>query len=80
MKGKENQRQQAEAQARAHAQKKSPPAQAAPRAPQVQSPSSNPPQAGAKSQSTSKIARPLPQRPPKATADQDDERRILVAI
>ena len=80
LKGKENQRQQAEAQARAHALKKSPPAQATPRTPQVQSPSSNPPQAGAKSQSTSKLGRPLPQKPPKATADQDDERRILVSI
>jgi hypothetical protein len=77
-----NQRHQAEAEARAHALKTSPPAraQAAPRVPQVQNPSSHPPQAGAKSQSTSKLARPLPQKPPKATADQDDERRILVSI
>jgi len=80
LKGKENQRQQAEAEARAHALKKSPPAATAPRAPQVQTPSPNPPQAGAKSQSTSKLARPLPQKPPKATSDQDDERRILVSI
>jgi hypothetical protein len=80
LKGKENQRQQAEAQARAHALKKAPAVQAAPQAPEVQSPSSNPPQAGAKSQSTSKHARPLPQKPPKATNDQDDERRILVSI
>ena len=78
LRGKENQRKQAEAQARAP--KKSPPAQAAPQTPQMQSPSSNPPQVGAKSQSTSKLARPLPQKPPKATADQDDERRILVSI
>ncbi|MGC2185497.1 MAG: hypothetical protein WA637_19680 [Terriglobales bacterium] len=82
MKGKENQRRQSEAQARAHSQMKPPPAQAAPpRVPQVQSPSSNPPQAGgAKSQSTSKFARPLPQKPPKSTADQDDERRMLISI
>jgi hypothetical protein len=80
LKGKENQRQQAEAEARAQALKKSPPAQAAPRVPQVQSPSPNPPQAGAQSQSTSKLARPLPRKPPKATADLDDARRILVSI
>ncbi len=79
LKGKENQRQQAEAEARAHAMKKTPPAQAAPKAPQMQSPSI-PPQAGAKSQSTSKLARPLPQKPPKPTADQDDERRMLISI
>lgn len=78
LKGKENQRKQAEAQA--HTLKKSPPAQAAPKVPQVQSPSSIPPQAGAKSQSTSKLARPLPQKPPKPAADQDDERRILISI
>ncbi len=80
MKGKENLRHQAEAQARARSQVKPPPAQAAPRAPQVQSPSSDPPQAGVKSQSTSKLAKPLPQRPPKSTADQDDERRTLISI
>jgi hypothetical protein len=80
LKGKENQRHQAEAEARAHALKKSSPAQTMPKVPEVQSPSSNPPQAGAKSQSTSKLARPLPQRPPKATADQGDERRMLISI
>lgn len=80
MKGKENQRQQAEAQARAHSQMKSPPAQAAPQDPKVQSPSSNPPQVGAKNQSTSKHGRPLPQKPPKATSDQGDERRMLISI
>jgi len=80
MKGKENQRRQAEAQARTHSQMKPPPAQAAPRNPQGQSPTSNPPQAGTKSQSTSKLARPLPQKPPKSTADQDDERRMLISI
>ena len=76
MKGK----QQAEAQARAQSQMKPPATKAAPRDPQVQSPSSNPPQAGAKNQSTSKHGRPLPQKPPKATADQGDERRMLISI
>lgn len=82
MKGKANQKLQAEAQARAQAQSKlkSPPAQAQPRGPQVQSPSSSAPRAGAKSQSASKLGRPIPQKPPKASADEGDERRMLITI
>jgi hypothetical protein len=80
MKGKANQKLQAEAQARIQAQKKSAPTQAAPPNLQEQAPSSNPPRAGAKNQSTSKMRRPLPQKPPKAAADDGDERRMLISI
>ena len=77
MKGKANQKQQAEAQARAQAQSKmKAPAVQAPQ-PQVPPPS---PRAGAKSQSTSKFGRPLPQKPPKDTSEQGDERRMLISI
>jgi hypothetical protein len=75
MKGKASQKKQAEAQAQA--QMKS---QAAPKSPQPQSPSSQPPRAGAKSQSTSKLGRPLPRKPPKDSSDEVDERRALVSI
>ena len=78
MKGKANQQKQAEAEARAKSQLKSPATQAAPRDPQVQS--APVPQAGAKNESRSKFARPLPQRPPKDTSDQVDERRTLISI
>lgn len=78
MKGKANQKQQAEARAQAQAQAqskmKTPPAQA----PQMQAPPS--PRAGAKSQSTSKFAKPFPQKPPKDSSDQGDERRLLMKI
>jgi hypothetical protein len=80
MKGKANQKQQAEARAQAQAQAqskmKTPPAQA----PQMQAPQSPAPRAGAKSQSTSKFAKPFPQKPPKDSADQGDERRMLIKI
>ena len=78
MKGKASQKVQAEAQARAQAQSKTktPPAQT----PQMQAAPPSSPRAGAKSQSTSKFARPLPQKPPKDTADQGDERRMLISI
>lgn len=78
IKGKAAQKQN-DAQARAQAQKKSPVAQPAPADPR-KSPSTSQPQAGAKNQSTSKFARPLPQRPPKNTVDQGDDRRTLISI
>jgi hypothetical protein len=79
MKGKANQKQQAEARAQAQAQSKAktPPAT---QVPQMQTPPSPTPRAGAKSQSTSKFGRPLPQKPPKDSADQGDERRMLISI
>ena len=80
MKGTAIQKLQAEAQARAQSQKKSPPTQTLPADPQAQSPSTRRPQAGAKSQSTSKAGRPLPQRPPRDTSDQGDDRRTLISI
>jgi hypothetical protein len=80
IKGKAIQKQQAEAQAHAQSQKKSPPAQAAPSDPEAQSPSNHGPQAGAKNQSTSKVGRPLPQKPPKDTSDPADDRRTLISI
>ncbi|MGH9546084.1 MAG: hypothetical protein ACRD23_12820 [Terriglobales bacterium] len=80
LRGKANQQKQAEAQARAQTQVKPPPARVAPRDPKVQSPSSPSPRAEAKNQSTSKLARPLPQRPPKDTSDEVDERRALNSI
>jgi hypothetical protein len=78
IKGKAAQKQN-DAQARAQAQKKSPPAQAAPSDQGTHSPSIHQPQAGAKNQSTSKTGRPLPQKPPKETVDQGDDRRILIS-
>lgn len=80
IKGKANQKKQAEAEARAQSQLKSPPAATAPRDPKAQPPAANQPRAGAKNQSTSKFARPLPQKPPKDTSDDADERRALVSI
>ncbi len=80
IKGKAIQKQQAEAQARAQSQKKSAPAQSVPSDPRAQSPSTHRPQAGAKNQSTSKFGRPLPQKPPKDTVDQGDDRRTLISI
>jgi hypothetical protein len=77
LKGKANQKRQAEAQAQA--QMKAPPAQATPRDPRATPPSA-PPRAGAKNQSTSKLGKPLPQKPPKDTSDQEDERRMLISI
>ncbi len=78
MKGKANQKQQAEARAQAQAQSKTktPPAQT----PQMQAPAAPAPRGSAKSQSTSKFGRPLPQKPPKDTSDMVDERRMLIKI
>jgi hypothetical protein len=79
LKGKANQKQQADraqAQAQAQSKMKTPPAQT----PQMQAPPSPSPRAGAKSQSTSKFAKPFPQKPPKDSADQGDERRMLIKI
>ena len=78
IRGKAIQKQQTEA--RAEAQKKSPSAQPTPSGPRAQSPSTQAPQAGAKNQSTSKIGRPRPPKPPKDTVDQGDDRRILISI
>jgi hypothetical protein len=78
LKGKANQKRQAEAQAQA--QMKAPPAQATPRGPQATPQSAQPPRAGAKNQSTSKLGKALPQKPPKDTSDQEDERRMLISI
>ncbi len=75
MKGKANQKQQAEARAQAQAQSKMKAPTQTPQAPPSPSP-----RAGAKSQSTSKFGRPLPQKPPKDTSDQGDERRMLITI
>jgi hypothetical protein len=80
IKGKAIQKQQAEDRARVESQKKLPPAKAAPPDPRAQSPVMPRPQPGAKNQSTSKVGRPLPQRPPKDTVDQPDDRRTLISI
>lgn len=77
MKGKANQKKQAEAQSQSPMK---PPAQAAPKDPQMQAPAAQPPRSGAKNQSTSKFSKPLPQRPPKNSADEVDERRALISI
>jgi len=77
IKGKAIQKQQTEA--RAEAQKKSP-SQPTPADPRAQSPPTRQPQVGAKNQSTSKVGRPLPPKPPKDTVDQGDDRRILITI
>jgi hypothetical protein len=80
IKGKAIQKQNAEAQAHAQTQKKSPAAQPAPSDPRAQSPLLQGPRAGAKNQSTSKVGRPFPQRPPKSTSEPVDERRALISI
>ena len=82
IKGKAIQKQQteAQAQAQAQAQKKTPPAPPTPSNPRAQSPSTQQPQAGAKNQSTSRVGRPLPPKPPKDTVDQGDDRRTLISI
>jgi hypothetical protein len=74
LKGKAVQKQQAEDRARAQLKKKLP--LAAPSDSQAQSQSMPRP----KNQSTSKIGRPLPQRPPRNTVDQADDRRTLISI
>jgi hypothetical protein len=69
LKGKAVQKQNAEAQAQAksHPPTKTPPAQAAPKA-EMQN------------RSTSKFRRPLPQKPPRDTSGEGDERRMLISI
>jgi hypothetical protein len=71
LKGKAVQKQnadaQAQAQGKARSQTKTPPAQAAPRT-EMQN------------RSTSKLRRPLPQKPPKDTSGEGDERRMLISI
>jgi hypothetical protein len=79
LKGKAVQKQQAEDRARAQSQKKSAPAQSMPD-PRAQSQSMPRPRAGAKNQSTSKVGRPLPQRPPKDSVDPQDDRRTVISI
>jgi hypothetical protein len=76
IKGRAIQKQQTEA----RSQKKSPSAQPTPSDPQTQSPSNHRPQASARNQSTSKVGRPLPPKPPKETVDQGDDRRTLISI
>jgi hypothetical protein len=68
LKGKAVQKQYADAQAQAksHPQSKTPP-QAAPKAEM-------------RNRSTSKFRRPLPQKPPRDTAGEGDERRMLISI
>jgi hypothetical protein len=71
LKGKAVQKQnadaQAQAQGKARSQTKTPPAQAAPRT-EMQN------------RSTSKLRRPLPQKPPKDTSGEGDERRMLISL
>ena len=69
MKGKAVQKQNADAQAQAKArsQGKTPPPQAAPRS-------------ETQNRKSSKYRRPMPQKPPKDTAAENDERRILSTI
>jgi hypothetical protein len=71
LKGKAVQKQnadaQAQAQGKARSQTETPPAQAAPRT-EMQN------------RSTSKLRRPLPQKPPKDTSGEGDERRMLISI
>jgi len=74
LKGKAIQKQQAEA----RSQRKGPSSPATPQSPQLQSPVA--PQAETKSHGTSKLRRPLPQKPPRDASDEADERRALVSI
>jgi hypothetical protein len=82
LKGQANRKQQAEAQARADAQARSglktTPAPADPQA-RAHAPEATP-QADAKSHGTTKMRRPLPQKPPKDTSDEGDERRTMISI
>jgi hypothetical protein len=76
LKGKAVQKQQAEA--RAEAQRKAPPAQVTPRDSQVQPQGT--PQMESRNPGTSKLRRPIPQKPPRGTSDEGDERRTLISI
>ncbi len=79
LKGKANQKKQAESQARAQSQMKSQALQAKPGDAQPPA-SSDAAHAVPKNQSTTRLRRPLPQRPPKDTSDIGDERRALISI
>jgi hypothetical protein len=80
IKGKANQKEQAEAQARTKSQLKTPPQSSAPDS-QARAHASQPtPRADGKNHGTSKMRRPLPQKPPKDTSDEGDERRTLISI
>jgi hypothetical protein len=72
LKGKAVQKQNADAQAKAHSQTKAP----SPQAPSSQAS----PQTESQSRSTSKHRRPLPQKPPKDASGEGDERRMLISI
>jgi uncharacterized membrane protein len=84
IRGKANQKQQAEAQARAEAQAqpqvKSPTAQVKPHGSEPQAAVPAKPQADAKNHGTSKLKRPQPQKPPRDTSDEGDDRRSLFSI
>jgi len=67
IKGKAVQKQNAEAQARANAKSKAPSIQVTPRT-ELQN------------RGSSKLRRPLPQKPPKDTSGEGDERRMLISI
>jgi hypothetical protein len=67
IKGKAVQKQNAEAQARANAKSKVPSIQVTPRT-ELQN------------RGSSKLRRPLPQKPPKDTSGEGDERRMLISI
>jgi len=64
---KQNAETQAEAQAKSHSETKAPPAQ-------------TPPRTDTPHRSTSKLRRPLPQKPPKDASGEGDERRMLISI
>ena len=63
---------QAQAQAKSHSQTKAPSAQAPP--------SQAPPRTDTQNRRTSKLRRPLPQKPPKDASGEGDERRMLISI
>ncbi len=71
IKGKAIQKQNAEAQAQAQAKSRS-----QTKAPTVPAP----PRADTPNRNTSKLRRPLPQKPPKDTSGGSDERRMLISI
>ena len=68
LKGKAVQKQNAEAQARAKSH------------PQTKTPAEAAPKAEMRNRSTSKFRRPLPQKPPRDTSAEGDERRMLISI
>jgi hypothetical protein len=72
LKGDAVQKHNAEAQAKARSQTKAPPAQAP--APQAS------PRAESQNRGTSKLRRPMPQKPPRDASGEGDERRMLISI